>query len=109
MAADVVFTAESPWYTNSHTWKRITEYEASRAGGPLQEDYHSHLDALGVDFTFLPDSTAAEVAGWLSVVIEGMLAEGEMGRSEADRAHAHELIRKLHSEVEARDHRGEPR
>lgn len=73
MVADVVFTAESPWYTNSHTWKRITEYAASRPGDPLQEDYHSHLDALGVDFTFLPDSTAAEVAGWLSVVIEGIL------------------------------------
>ena len=107
MAADVVFTAESPWYTNSNTWKRITEYAASCQGGPVQEDYHSHLDALGVDFTFLPDSTAAEVAGWLSAVIEGMLAEGEMGRSEADRAHARELIRKLHSEVQARDRNGQ--
>lgn len=104
MAADVVFTEEGPWYTNSHTWSKITEYAAKRPGGPSRDDYPGHLDALGVDFTFLPDETAAGVAGWLAGVVEGMVAEGEMGHGEADRAHAGELIRKLRSEARVRNH-----
>ena len=49
-------------------------------GRPYQGD-----DFRGQVLEVQPDGsrTAAEVAGWLSVVIEGMLAEGEMGRSEA--------------------------
>jgi hypothetical protein len=105
MAADVVFTTESPWYTNSYTWNKITEYAQSRQDEPSQGDCQEYLDVLGVDFTFLPDNKAVEVAKWLSGVIERMLAEGTIGPSEADRAHVQELVSKLNSEIQARSHR----
>jgi hypothetical protein len=104
MAADVVFTTESPWYTNSHTWNSITEYALNHQPDSAQADYQEYLDVLGVDFTFMPDDKAAEVAEWLSGVIESMLAEGDEGRSQADHAHMRELISKLHSEMQARVH-----
>jgi hypothetical protein len=102
MAADVVFTEESPWYTNSHTWGRITEYASNRADEPASGDRQDYLDTLGVDFTFMPDDKAVEVASWLSGVIERMLAEGEIGSGETDREHAQALIRKLRSETRLR-------
>lgn len=106
MAADVVFTQESPWYTNSHTWGRITEYALSRADEPAPGGRQDYLDTLGVDFTFMPDDKAVEVASWLSGIIERMLAEGEIGPSGTDRAHAQALIGKLHSEMQVRAARG---
>jgi hypothetical protein len=102
MAADVVFTEESPWYTNSHTWGRITEFAVNRADEPAPDDRQDYLDTLGVDFTFMSDDKAVEVASWLSRVIERMLAEGEIGPSKTDREHAQALIDKLHSEMRAR-------
>ena len=102
MAADVVFTEQSPWYTNSHTWARITEYASTRAGEPAPDGSHEYLDTLGVDFTFMPDDKAVEVAGWLSVVIERMLAEGKIGPEEKDQEHAQALVGKLHSEMQIR-------
>jgi hypothetical protein len=104
MAADVVFTTESPWYTNSYTWNKITEYAQNCQDELSQGDFQEYLDVLGVDFTFLPDDKAVEVARWLSGVIERMLAEDAIGPGEADRAHAHELVSKLNSEVHARKH-----
>ncbi len=104
MAADVVFTAESPWYTNSYTWNKITEYAQNCQDELSQVDFQEYLDVLGVDFTFLPDDKAVEVAKWLSGVIERMLAEDAIGPSEADRAHAQELVSKLNSEVHVRKH-----
>lgn len=102
MAADVVFTEESPWYTNSHTWDRITEYALNCVDEPAPGDRRDYLDTLGVDFTFMPDDKAIEVASWLSGVIERMLADGEIGPSETDREHAQALIGKLHSEMQVR-------
>jgi hypothetical protein len=102
MAADVVFTEESPWYTNSYTWGRITEYASNGADEPASGDRRDYLDTLGVDFTFMPDDKAVEVASWLSGVIERMLAEGEIGFGETDREHAQALIRKLRSEMRLR-------
>jgi hypothetical protein len=102
MAADVVFTEESPWYTNSHTWGRITEFAVNRADGPAPGDRQDYLDTLGVDFTFMPDDKAVEVASWLSGVIERMLAEDEIGSGETDREHARTLIDKLRSEIQVR-------
>jgi len=102
MAADVVFTEESPWYTNSHTWGRITEYASTRADEPASGDRQDYLDTLGVDFTFMPDDKAVEVASRLSGVIERMLSEGEIGSGGADREHEQALIRKLHSEMQLR-------
>jgi hypothetical protein len=102
MAADVVFTEESPWYTTSHTWGRITQFAANRADEPALGDRQDYLDALGVDFTFMPDDKAVEVASWLSGVIERMLAEGEIGPGETDRQHAQTLINKLRSEIKLR-------
>jgi len=102
MAVDVVFTEESPWYTNSHTWGRITEYASNSGNEPAPSDRQDYLDALGVDFTFMADDKAVEVASWLSGVIERMLAEGEIGTGEPDREHAQALIRKLHSEMQVR-------
>lgn len=104
MAADVVFTAESPWYTNSYTWNKITEYAQSRQDEPSQGDRQEYLDVLGVDFTFMPDNRAVEVAKWLSGVIERMLAEDTIGPSEADRAHVQELLSKLNSKIQVRSH-----
>jgi hypothetical protein len=103
MAADVVFTAESPWYTNSYTWNKITEYAQNCQDELSQGNCQEYLDVLGVDFTFLPDYKAVDVAKWLSGVIERMLAEGAIGPSEADRAHAQELVSKLNSEIRARN------
>ena len=105
MAADVVFTAESPWYTNSYSWNGITEYALRDLDEPARGEYRGYVDVLGVDFPLLPDAKAAEVARWLSGVIGRMLAAGEIGASEADRAHAEELLRKLHSEIQVRDRR----
>ncbi len=102
MAADVVFTEESPWYTNSLTWGRITEYALNRADEPGPSDRQDYLDTLGVDFTFMPDDKAVEVASWLSGVIERMLSEGEIGPGETDREHAQALIQKLHSGMQVR-------
>lgn len=102
MAADVVFTNESPWYTNSHTWGRITEFALSREDESALGDHQEYLDTLGVDFTFMSDDEAVEVASWLSGIIERMLAEGEIGPSETDREHAQTLIGKLHSEIQVR-------
>jgi hypothetical protein len=99
MAADVVFTAESPWYTNSHTWNRITEYALNHQAG---DEFHGYLDTLGLDFTFLSDDKAAEIARWLSEVIERMLAGSELGSGEQDHAHARKLIAKLNSELRIR-------
>jgi hypothetical protein len=105
MAADVVFTQESPWYTNSYTWERITEYALNGAGEPVPEDHQNYLDTLGVDFTFMSDSKAVEVAHWLSRVIELMLSEGDVGSSDTDRQHMRTLIGKLYSEIQAREAR----
>ena len=102
MAADVVFTEETPWYTNSHTWGRITEFATNCAHEPAPGDRQNYLDTLGVDFTFMPDDKAVEVASWLSGVIERMLAEGEIGPGETDREHAQTLIDKLRSEIQVR-------
>jgi hypothetical protein len=103
MAADVVFTAESPWYTNSYTWNKITEYAKNRQDEPSQGRYQEYLDVLGIDFTFLPDDKAVEIAQWLSELIGRMLAEDAIGPSEADRAHAQELVSKLNSEIQTRN------
>jgi hypothetical protein len=102
MAADVVFTEEGPWYTNSHTWDRITECALNCADESAPDDRQDYLDALGVDFTFMSASKAVEVASWLSEVIERMLAEGEIGPGETDREHAQILVRKLKSEMQVR-------
>jgi hypothetical protein len=102
MAADVVFTEESPWYTNSHTWSRITASALDGVDEPAPGDRQNYLDTLGVDFTFMSDDKAVEVASWLSEVIERMLVEGEIGPGETDREHAQALIRKLHSEIQVR-------
>jgi hypothetical protein len=102
MAADVVFTEESPWYTNSHTWGRITEFAVNRADEPAPGDRQDYLDTLGVDFTFMSDDKAVEVASWLSGVIERMLAEGEIGPGQTDREHAQTLVNKLRSEIQVR-------
>ena len=88
MAADVVFTAQSPWYTNSRSWNAITEYALRDLDEPARGEYQGYVDVLGVDFTFLPDAKAAELARWLSRVIGRMLAAGEIGASKADRAHS---------------------
>src|ERR1700733_1846834 len=102
MAADVVFTEESPWYTNSHTWARITEFAVNRADEPAPGDGEDYLDSLGVDFTSMSDDKAVEVARWLSRVIERMLAEGEIWSAATDREHARTLINKLRSEIQVR-------
>jgi hypothetical protein len=102
MAADVVFTEESPWYTNSHTWGRITEFAVNGTDEPATGDRQDYLDTLGVDFTFMSDDKAVEVASWLTGVIERMLAEGEIGPGETDREHAQTLINKLRSEIRVR-------
>jgi hypothetical protein len=106
MAADVVFTAEGPWYTNSASWFGILEFGMSDLETPVQEEYKRYVSGpLGIDFTTLPDDKSVEVARWLSDVIERMVAAGtwEDGRS---MAHLKELTRKLHSEVQVREHGG---
>jgi hypothetical protein len=105
MAADVVFTADSPWYTNSYSWNAIMEHALRDLDESARGEYERYVNVLGVDFTFLPDAKAVEVARRLSGVIGRMLAKGEIGTSEAGRAHAEQLLRKLHSEVQVRDRR----
>jgi hypothetical protein len=105
MAADVVFTADSPWYTNSYSWHGIMEHALRDLDESARGEYARHVNVLGVDFTFLPDAKAVEVARWLSGVIGRMLAEGEIGAGERGRAHVEELLRKLHSEMQVRDRR----
>lgn len=62
MAADVVFTADSPWYTNSYSWNGITEYALRDLDEPARGEYQGYVDVLVVDFLLLPDVKAAEVA-----------------------------------------------
>jgi hypothetical protein len=106
MAADVVFAQQSAWYTNSHTWSKITEYALTCADEPAPGDSQEYVDMLGIDFTLMPDDKAAEVASWLSRIIERMLADGIIGPGGTDRDHARALIEKLRSEMRARVSRG---
>jgi hypothetical protein len=103
MAADVVFTAEDPWYTNSQSWYGIVEFAMRGLQAAAREEYRRYVSApLGIDFTALPDDKAAEVARWLCGAIENILAATA---PDNDRSHAHlqELARKLHCEIQARD------
>lgn len=103
MAADVVFTAEDPWYTSSESWYGILEYAMSDLEAPTREEYGRYVSApLGIDFTSLPDDKAAEVARWLGRIVESMLAAGTW-ESERSRAHMQELTRKLNSELQVRE------
>ena len=103
MAADVVFTAEGPWYTSSESWYGILEFAMSDPETPVQEEYRRYVSApLGIDFTSLPDDKSVEVARWISGVIERMLAAGTW-ENERSRAHMQELIRKLNSEIQVRE------
>jgi hypothetical protein len=103
MAADVVFTAEGPWYTNSALWYRILDFAMSELETPVQEEYKWYVTGpLGIDFTSLPDDKSVEVARWLSDVIERMLSIGTW-EDERSLAHLRELARKLRSEVEVRE------
>jgi hypothetical protein len=102
MAADVVFTAEDPWYTNSESWYGIVESAMSGLEAPAREEYRQHVIApLGIDFTSLPDDKSVEVAWWLSGAIERMLAAGTRD-DERSRAQLRELARRLHSEIQLR-------
>jgi hypothetical protein len=83
MAADVVFTADSPWYTNSYSWHPIMERALRDLDESARGEYERYVNVLGVDFTFLPDAKAVEVARRLSGVIERMLADGEISTGEA--------------------------
>jgi hypothetical protein len=104
MAADVVFTAEDPWYTSSESWYGILEFAMSDLEAPTQEEYGRYVSApLGIDFTSLPDDKAVEVARWVSGVIERMLA-ARTWENEHSLAHMQELTRKLHSEIQVRGH-----
>lgn len=103
MAADVVFTAEDPWYTSSESWHGILEFAMSDLEAPIQEEYKRYVSApLGIDFTSLPDDKSVEVARWFSGVIERMLAAGTW-ENERSRAHMQELTRRLHSEIQIRE------
>ena len=106
MAADVVFTNGGTWYTNSYSWRKITEYALSCVDDPAPGDHNEYLDVIGIDFPLMPDDKAAEVAKWFSRVIDRMLAEAKIGSSEEDREHVRMLISKLHSEVQTRTARG---
>lgn len=109
MAADVVFTAEDPWYTNSESWYGILEFAMSGLEGPAREEYARYAVApLGIDFTSLPDDKSAEVARWLSGTVGRMLAAGPP-EGERGRAHLEELARKLHSEIRLRTRGGSTR
>jgi hypothetical protein len=109
MAADVVFSAEDPWYTNSESWYRILEFAMSDLAAPVKEEYERYVRApLGIDFTTMPDDKSAEVARWLSGVIERMLA-ARAWEDERSLAHLRELTRKLHSEVQVRECGGRTR
>ena len=103
MAADVVFTAEDPWYTSSESWYGIVEFAMSDLEAPAREAYRRYVIAPpGIDFTSLPDDKSVEAARWLSGVIERMLGAGTW-ENERSRAHMQELTRKLHSEMQVRD------
>ena len=109
MAADVVFTAEDPWYTNSESWYGIVEFAMSDLEAPAREEYRGYVIApLGIDFTCLPDDESVEVARWLSGAIERMLAAGTRD-GERSRAHLRELGRRLHSEIQVRQPGGSAR
>lgn len=109
MAADVVFTAEDPWYTNSASWHTILEFASAGPEAAGREELKGHMTApLGLDFTSMPDGESAQVARWLSGVIERMLA-AEVWDSERSRAHMWELARKLHAEAEIREPGGAAR
>lgn len=75
MAADVVFTADSPRYANSHSWNRIMGHALPNWISPPGASTRGYADVLEVDFIFLPDAKAGEVARWLSGLTERMLAE----------------------------------
>ena len=103
MAADVVFTAEDPWYTNSSSWHGILEFAMSNLGASARDEYKGYVTApLGIDFPALPDDKSVEVARWFSCVIERMLA-ARTWEDERSRAHMQELTRKLHSEIQVRE------
>jgi hypothetical protein len=103
MAADVVFTAEDPWYTSSESWYGILEFAMDDREAPVQEEYKRYVSApLGIDFTSLPDDKSVEVARWLWGIIERMLAANTW-ENERSRAHMEELTRKLHSEIQIRE------
>ncbi len=103
MAADVVFTAEDPWYTSSESWYGILEFAMTGLEAPAQEEYKRYVSApLGIDFTSLPDDKSVEVARWFSDVIERMLASTTW-ENERSRTHMQELARKLHSEIQIRE------
>ena len=103
MAADVVFTAEDPWYTSSESWYGILEFAMSDLQPPTREEYKRYVSApLGIDFTSLPDDKSVEVARWFSGVIERMLA-ATTWENERSLAHMQELARKLHSEIQVRE------
>jgi hypothetical protein len=109
MAADVVFTAEDPWYTSSESWYRILEFAMSDLEAPFHEEYKRYVSApLGIDFTSLPDDKSVEVARWFSGVIDRMLA-ARTWEEERSRAHMQELTRKLHSEIQVREPGGSTR
>jgi hypothetical protein len=109
MAADVVFTAEGPWYTSSKSWHEILEFAKGGPGAPVQEQYEQYVSApLGIDFTSLPDGKSVEVARWLSGVIERMLTS-RMWENERSLAHMQELTRKLRSEMQVREPGGTAR
>ena len=102
MAADVVFTAEDPWFTSSESWYGLLEFAMSDLEAPVQEEYNGYGGApLGIDFTSLSDEKSVEVAQWFSGAIERMLAASRW-EDERSRAHMQELIRKLHSEIQVR-------
>src|SRR6202050_3249261 len=109
MAADVVFTAEDPWYTSSQSWYGIVELAMSGLAAHAREEYRQHVIApLGIDFTSLPDDKAVELARWLSGVIERMLGAGTR-EDERSRAHTRELARRLHCEIQVRKPGGSAR
>lgn len=102
MAADVVFTAEDPWYTNSGSWHAILEFARGDPDFPLREEYERYVSApLGIDFTSLPDAKAAKVARWLCGVTGKMLAAGQW-QTGLSQAHMRELARRLQSEIQVR-------
>jgi len=102
MAADVVFTAEDPWYTSSESWYEISGFALKELDEPVREEYKRYIGPpLGIDFTSLPDDKSVEVARWLSRSVTQMLAAGTW-EDERSRAFIEELMRKLRSEIQVR-------
>lgn len=63
MAADVVFTAEDPWYTSSQSWYGIVEFARSDPEPPFRQEHERYVSASpGIDFPSLPDDKPAAVA-----------------------------------------------